>query len=76
MKPPPLPSFTAETAAQKVCVAEDAWNTHDCAREALAYTPDCRWRNRVEFLQGRAEIEAFLTRNWCREFDDRPIKEL
>ena len=62
MNRPPLPPFTAETAAQKVRMAEDAWNTRDPARVALAYTPDSRWRNRVEFLQGRAEIEAFLTR--------------
>ena len=62
MNRPPLPPFTAETAEQKVRIAEDAWNTRDPARVALAYTPDSRWRNRVEFLQGRAEIEAFLTR--------------
>src|SRR5438046_2196168 len=76
MNRPPLPPFTAETAAQKVRMAEDAWNTCDCARVALAYTPDSRWRNRVEFLQGRAEIEAFLTRKWSRELDYRLIKEL
>jgi nuclear transport factor 2 (NTF2) superfamily protein len=62
MNRPPLPPFTAETAAQKVRMAEDAWNTRDRARVGLGYTPDSRWRNRVEFLQGRAEIEAFLTR--------------
>jgi len=73
---PPLPPFTAETAAQKVRMAEDAWNTRDRARVALADTPDSRWRNRVEFLQGRAEIEAFLTRKWSRELDYRLIKEL
>ena len=55
---PPLPPFTAETAAQKVRMAEDAWNTRDPARVALAYTPDSKWRNRAEFLNGRAEIEA------------------
>jgi uncharacterized protein len=76
MNRPPLPPFTAETAAQKVRMAEDAWNTRDPARVALAYTPDSRWRNRVEFLQGRAEIEAFLTRKWNRELDYRLIKEL
>ena len=76
MNRPPLPPFTAETAAQKVRMAEDAWNTRDPARVALAYTPDSRWRNRVEFLQGRAEIEAFLTRKWSRELDYRLIKEL
>jgi Protein of unknown function (DUF1348) len=71
----PLLPFTAETAAQKVRMAEDAWNTRDPARVALAYTPDSRWRNRVEFLQGRAEIEAFLKRKWSRELDYRLIKE-
>jgi nuclear transport factor 2 (NTF2) superfamily protein len=73
---PPLPPFTAETAPIKVRAAEDAWNGRDPARVALAYTPDSRWRNRVEFLQGRAEIEAFLTRKWNRELDYRLIKEL
>ena len=62
MNRPPLPPFTAETAAQKVRMAEDAWNTRDRARGALAYTPDSRWPNRVEFFASRAEIEAFLTR--------------
>jgi nuclear transport factor 2 (NTF2) superfamily protein len=76
MNRPPLPPFTAETAAQKVRMAEDAWNTRDCAQVALAYTSDSRWRNRVEFLQGRAEIEAFLMRKWSRELDYRLIKEL
>ncbi len=76
MNRPPLPPFTAETAAQKVRIAEDAWNTRDRARVALAYTPDSRWRNRVEFLQGRDEIEAFLKRKWSRELDYRLIKEL
>ena len=76
MNRPALPPFTAESAAQKVRMAEDAWNTRDCARVVLAYTPDCRWRNRVEFMQGRAEIEAFLTRKWSRELDYRLIKEL
>ena len=73
---PPLPPFTAETAAQKVRMAEDAWNTRDPARVALAYTPDSKWRNRAEFLNGRAEIEAFLRRKWARELDYRLIKEL
>src|ERR1700730_13412408 len=76
MNRPPLPPFTAETAAQKVRMAEDAWNTRNRARVAPAYTPDSRWRNRVELLQGRAEIEAFLTRKWSRELDYRLIKEL
>lgn len=73
---PPLPPFTAETAAIKVRAAEDAWNGRDPARVALAYTPDSRWRNRSEFLNGRAEIEAFLSAKWAREHDYRLIKEL
>ena len=76
MNRPPLPPFTAETAAQKARMAEDAWNTSDPARVALAYTIDSRWRNRAEFIQGRAEIEAFLTRKWNRELDYRLIKEV
>jgi uncharacterized protein len=73
---PPLPPFTRETAIQKVRLAEDAWNTRDPKRVALAYTVDSRWRNRAEFVGGRAEIEAFLTRKWRRELDYRLIKEL
>jgi uncharacterized protein len=73
---PPLPPFTLETAIQKVRMAEDAWNTRDPQRVALAYTIDSRWRNRAEFLHGRAEIEAFLTRKWQRELDYRLIKEI
>ena len=73
---PPLPPFTADTARQKVRLAEDAWNGRDPARVALAYTPDSQWRNRAEFINGRAEIEAFLTRKWNRELDYRLIKEL
>jgi len=73
---PPLPPFNAETAAQKVRMAEDAWNTRDPARVALAYTTDSRWRNRSEFLEGRAAIEAFLTRKWSRELEYRLIKEI
>ena len=76
MSRPPLPPFTAETAAQKVRLAEDAWNSRDPARVVLAYTPDSRWRNRSEFLRGRAEIEAFLARKWQRELDYRLTKEL
>src|SRR5712691_12213054 len=76
MSRPPLPPFTAETAAQKVRLAEDAWNTRDPARVVLAYTEDSRWRNRAEFLVGRAEIAAFLTRKWNRELDYRLIKEM
>jgi nuclear transport factor 2 (NTF2) superfamily protein len=73
---PPLPPFTAETAAQKVRMAEDAWNGRDPEKVALAYSPDSRWRNRAEFVEGRAEIAAFLTRKWDRELDYRLIKEL
>lgn len=74
---PPLPPFTnAGDAARKVRLAEDAWNSRDPARVALAYTPDSRWRNRSEFLQGRAAIEAFLARKWARERDYRLIKDL
>ena len=76
MSRPPLPPFTAETAAQKVRMAEDAWNSRDPARVALAYTTDSRWRNRSEFIEGRAAIEAFLTRKWSRELDYRLIKEV
>ena len=76
MNRPPFPPFTVATAEQKVRMAEDAWNTRDPALVALAYTPDSRWRNRNEFLRGRAEIEAFLRRKWHRELDYRLIKEL
>lgn len=76
MTRPPLPPFTQESAIQKVRAAEDAWNTREPARVALAYTADSRWRNRAEFPRGRAEIEAFLTRKWARELDYRLIKEL
>jgi nuclear transport factor 2 (NTF2) superfamily protein len=76
MTRPPLPPFTAETAAQKARLAEDAWNTRDPARVALAYTTDSRWRNRAEFLQGRDAIVAFLTRKWTRELDYRLIKQV
>jgi len=76
MDRPPLPPFTLETAAQKARMAEDAWNSRDPARVALAYTPDSRWRNRTEFLQGREAIQAFLRRKWDRELDYRLIKEI
>ena len=76
MSRPPLPPFTMETALQKVRLAEDGWNTRDPARVALAYTLDSRWRNRAEFITGRVDIEAFLTRKWQRELDYRLIKEL
>ncbi|WP_372053230.1 nuclear transport factor 2 family protein (plasmid) [Tistrella mobilis] len=73
---PPVPPFTAETAALKVRAAEDGWNSRDPERVAGAYTPDCVWRNRASFLRGRAEIVAFLTGKWAREHDYRLIKEL
>ena len=76
MSRPPLPPFTQESAIQKVRAAEDAWNTREPARVAQAYTEDSQWRNRTEFLHGRAAIEAFLTRKWQRELDYRLIKEL
>ncbi|MGI9437917.1 MAG: DUF1348 family protein [Geminicoccaceae bacterium] len=76
MTRPPLPPFIQETATQKVRAAEDGWNSRDPAKVALACTPDCVWRNRSEFLHGRTEIEAFLTRKWQRENDYRLIKEL
>lgn len=73
---PPLPPFTTETAAQKVRLAEDAWNSRDPQRVSLAYTVDSRWRNRTEFPRGREEIVEFLTRKWNTELDYRLIKEL
>lgn len=73
---PPLPPFTLETAIEKVRLAENAWNTRDPQRVALAYTRDSQWRNRSEFPRGREEIVAFLTRKWSRELDYRLIKEL
>lgn len=76
MSRPPFPPFTAETAAQKARLAEDAWNSRDPARVALAYTPDSQWRNRSDFLTGHAAIEAFLTRKWAKELDYRLIKEV
>lgn len=76
MTRPPLPPFTEETAAQKVRLAEDAWNSRDPARVALAYTPESQWRNRSEFLTGRAAIEIFLSAKWSREQDYRLIKEV
>ena len=76
MDRPPLPPFTAGTAGQKARMAEDAWNSRDPGRVALAYTVDSRWRNRAEMFQGREAIEAFLTRKWSRELDYRLIKEV
>jgi len=73
---PPLPPFTAQTAAQKARAAEDAWNTRDPQRVSLAYTEDSRWRNRSQFITGRAEIVEFLTGKWEREQDYRLIKEV
>jgi uncharacterized protein len=73
---PPLPPFTCESAIQKVRLAEDAWNTREPERVALGYSLDSRWRNRVEFFQGRDAIIAFLRRKWNRELDYRLIKEL
>jgi nuclear transport factor 2 (NTF2) superfamily protein len=73
---PPLPPFDATTAAQKVRMAEDAWNTRDPQRVAMAYTQDSVWRNRAEFLSGRDAIAQFLTRKWSKELDYRLIKEL
>jgi uncharacterized protein len=73
---PPLPPFTRETAIQKVRMAEDAWNTRDPERVALAYTENSCWRNRSEFPVGRSEIVAFLRRKWTREIEYRLIKEL
>ena len=76
MDRPPLPPFNSETAAQKARMAEDAWNSRDPARVALAYTADSKWRNRAEFFEGRPAIEAFLIRKWQRELDYRLIKEV
>ncbi len=73
---PPVPPFTEETARQKVKAAQDAWNTRDPQKVALAYTEDSRWRNRDEFFEGREEIVAFLKRKWARELDYRLEKNL
>ena len=72
----PLPPFTAETAAQKVRLAEDAWNSRDPGRVVLVYTEDTRWRNRTEFPVGREQVRQFLVRKWEKELDYRLIKEL
>ena len=76
MTRPPLPPFTAQTAAQKARMAEDAWNSRDPERVSVAYTPDSWWRNRSEFLVGRPAIVEFLSRKWQRELDYRLIKEV
>jgi hypothetical protein len=73
---PPLPPFTKQAAAQKVRMAEDAWNSRDPDRVVLVYTEDTRWRNRAEFPVGREEVHRFLERKWMRELDYRLIKEL
>ncbi len=73
---PPLLPFTHESAVLKVRLAEDGWNSRDPERVALAYTPNSQWRNRSEFVNGRREIVAFLTRKWAKELDYRLIKEL
>ena len=73
---PPLPPFDETTAAQKARLAEDAWNSRDPERVALAYTPDSRWRNRHEFFTGREAIVEFLSRKWQRELDYRLVKEV
>ena len=73
---PPLPPFTRDSAAQKVRLAEDAWNSRDPARVSLVYTADTRWRNRVEFPTGREQVIELLRRKWARELDYRLIKEL
>ena len=72
----PIPPFDEQSARAKVQAAEDAWNTRDAQRVAAAYTPDTVWRNRSEFLSGRAQVEAFLTRKWERELDYALRKDL
>ena len=73
---PPLPPFTQETAALKVRLAEDGWNSRDPEKVALAYSLNTRWRNRAEFANNRDEARAFLARKWAKELDYRLIKEL
>ena len=73
---PPLPPFNEETAHQKVQAAEDAWNSRDLERVSLAYTQDTEWRNRTEFINGRAQVVEFLRRKWSKELDYRLKKEL
>lgn len=76
MSRPPLPPFNEATAKQKIRLAEDGWNSRDPHKVAQAYTVDCPWRNRAEFITGREQIEALLTRKWTRELDYRLVKEL
>ena len=73
---PPLPPFSLETAAEKVQMAEDAWNTRDPVRVSMAYTEDTQWRNRALFINGREEVQQFLTNKWDRELDYRLKNEL
>lgn len=73
---PPIPPFDADSAAQKVRMAEDAWNSRDPDRVVQVYSEDSRWRNRAEFPVGRQQIKEFLQRKWARELDYRLIKEL
>ena len=73
---PPFPPFTEDTAKKKIQAAEDAWNSRDPARVAMAYTPDTEWRNRNEFLHGRDAVREFLSRKWHKELDYRLKKEL
>jgi len=76
MTKPPLPPFDKVTAAQKIRLAEDAWNSRDPHKVVLAYSEDSLWRNRAEFVTGREQIVQLLTRKWTRELDYRLIKEL
>src|SRR6201984_787148 len=73
---PPFPPFTRDSATQKVRLAQKGWNTRDPGKVALAYAIDSRWRNRSEFITGRNEIIAFLSRKWAKELDYRLIKEM
>lgn len=73
---PPLPPFTRESAAHKVRLAENGWNSRDPEKVSLAYTEDSRWRNRAEYIEGRDAIQPFLKRKWSKELDYRLIKEL
>ena len=74
--PPITPPFTMESALRKVQMAEDAWNSRDPERVALAYSMDSEWRNRIEFVRGREEIKALLRRKWAKELDYRLKKTL
>ena len=76
MTRPPVPPFTAETAARKARLAEDVWNTRDPSRVIMAYTKDSQWRNRSQIFAGHDSIAAFLRRKWASELDYRLIKEV